>query len=262
MAVVWRLSLTPTISTWFVPFCSIVHAKDGTILIPVWSQFRISSAGISSIVTVAITSARNAFFSTAKSTGACLLLAVVAFLWTNFIHFNSTLAQCLLSCTCPPNSASYVLSQFSKMPLAAAIAILADTTPPSSLTFFRYFWAITSKLEPSKTGVPCFCECSAVLSPALGPPLLFRRTSSTYASLIDHTVVLLTVCFIFFEKSLAAAATPCCEAYLPIAAWSLAMVCTTFPPLPYCFRRCLHLLVHMSDCCCRYFGRKWALWVQ
>ena len=36
--------------------CSVDHAEDGTILIPVSFQFRIVSAGISSIVTVATTS--------------------------------------------------------------------------------------------------------------------------------------------------------------------------------------------------------------
>ena len=46
------------------------------------------------------------------------------FLWTDFMHWRSEYAQCLLSSTCPPNSASNDLSQVSRIPLAAATAIL------------------------------------------------------------------------------------------------------------------------------------------
>ena len=60
-AVICLLSLAPTISTRASPCLSIVHDEDGTMLSPVWSQFRTSSGGISSIETVAVTSSRNAF---------------------------------------------------------------------------------------------------------------------------------------------------------------------------------------------------------
>lgn len=57
-AVIWHLSLTPIISTCFTPCLSIVEDERGTNLIPVWSQLRMSSGGISSMVTVAVTSTR------------------------------------------------------------------------------------------------------------------------------------------------------------------------------------------------------------
>ena len=40
-----------------------VHAEHGTIFIPVWSQLRMSSGGISSMVTVAIYHVRKVFCS-------------------------------------------------------------------------------------------------------------------------------------------------------------------------------------------------------
>ena len=45
-----------------------------------WSQLRVSSGGISSMVTVAATSARNDFFCSAKSVSVSLLFTVVTFL--------------------------------------------------------------------------------------------------------------------------------------------------------------------------------------
>ena len=96
-AVIWRLSLTPTISTRFAPRSFNVHVEEGTTLIPVWSQFKMSSAGISSMVTVATTSFRNTFFCSAKFASLALLLTVVAFLYTNFMRFSSEWDHCLLS---------------------------------------------------------------------------------------------------------------------------------------------------------------------
>lgn len=128
------LSVTPTISTCFEPYSSIVQVEKGTTLIPVCSQFKMSLTKILFMLTVANTLFRSVFFCSAKFALLALLLAVVAFLCTNFMHFSSEWAHCLLTFACPPNSASLHTSV--KWPQAAAIA--ADTTPPPSLTLFRY----------------------------------------------------------------------------------------------------------------------------
>ena len=125
------------------------------ILIPVWSQFRIiNSRGISSISTVATTSSKNSFFTQSKSAMAYLLFVVVAFLWKKFIRCSTEYAQCRLSSTCPLNSTNMDLSQVKTIPLAAAIAIHADTTPPPSLTFFKYNCTFRSKSSPNRTRLP------------------------------------------------------------------------------------------------------------
>ena len=65
----------------------------------------------------------------------------------------SEYTQRLLSSMCPPNSISIDLSQVKTMPLAAAIAICADTTPPS-LTFFIYNCTFRSKSSSNRTRLP------------------------------------------------------------------------------------------------------------
>ena len=113
---------------------SVGRYNLNSCLIPVENQ----CAGISSISTVATTLFRNSSFSLLKSAFECLLLAVVAFLFTNFMRLKSNYAQCLFSSIWPSNSTKLDWSQDSRMPLAAAIAILAETTPPLSLTILRY----------------------------------------------------------------------------------------------------------------------------
>ena len=76
-------------------------------------------------------------------------------------------------------------------PLAAAMAILADTTLPSSQTFFRYAWTFMSKSSPSSTDLPFFLTFIIL-----------------YALPIDLTVDLFIFFANFIEKYLAAAATP------------------------------------------------------
>ena len=156
--VICRLLLTPTISTLWEPRCSIVQDDEGTSLIPGWSQFVISSGGISSMVTVAHTSSRNDFFSAEKLSMECILLAVVALLWTKFMRFSRECAQNRFSRTFPPNSSSLLLSNANKMPWAAAITIRAETAPPPPppLTFLRYICTVASNSCPSKTGLPRF----------------------------------------------------------------------------------------------------------
>ena len=56
--VICYLSFKPTSSTLHAPCSSIVIPVDGTNLISVWSQFRISFSGISSISNVALISSK------------------------------------------------------------------------------------------------------------------------------------------------------------------------------------------------------------
>ena len=76
----------------------------------------------------------------------------------------------------------YMASDFdrsmdSRMPLAAAIAILAETTPPPSLTFLRYSWTFVSR----RTGLPRFFGGSTVTSSSSWAAL-FSFIPSKYAS--------------------------------------------------------------------------------
>ena len=155
-AVIWHLSLVPTTSTLFAPRFSIDHVVEGTIFIPVWSQFNINSGGISSIWTVVITSWRNAFFTWEKFFTACLLLDVVGFLGTKSILLKRERAQCLFNSILPPYSTSLCRLYASNRPLAAAIAILAVTGPPLARIFFKYNWSFVSRSSPSKTVLPRF----------------------------------------------------------------------------------------------------------
>ena len=159
-AVISRFSLAPHTSTRLTPCWSIVQVLLGTI------QLGISSGGISSISTVATTSCRNCSFSLVKLVLVRLLLAVVTFLCTNFIWCSNEYARCLLSSTCPPNSTSSDLSQVRTMPLAAAIAILADMTPPPSLTFFKYICTFISKSSPKSTRHPRLLAGRTARSPS------------------------------------------------------------------------------------------------
>ena len=102
IAVIRCLSLTPTISIWLNPSLSIVQVEDGTIWIPVWSQFTISSSHTSSISTVSTIASKNCHFSSAKLVTSYLLWDKVTFLWTNFISWNNKYAQCRVLLMCPP----------------------------------------------------------------------------------------------------------------------------------------------------------------
>ena len=122
-AVIAHLSLAPATSTRWEPFNSIVHVLEETILTAVWSQFNISSAGISFISTVATISFKNCSSSLTKSAVECLLLAVVTFHLTNFIWFRKEYAQCLFNCTCPPNTTRLDRSQATRMLRAVATCV-------------------------------------------------------------------------------------------------------------------------------------------
>ena len=60
----------------------------------------------------------------AKSATVCLYIAEVAFRWTNCIRLRSDWAQCLFSCTGPPNSDSIPRLHFISIPWTAAVVIL------------------------------------------------------------------------------------------------------------------------------------------
>ena len=185
-----------------------------------------SSGGISSMVTVAVTSARNSFFSRAKLAKVCRLLEVVAFLCMNLICLNSECTQFRFSCIGPPNFASIEWLLFSKMPLAAAITILTKTAPPPSLTFFRYSCAVRSRSSPSKSFLPRLLVGRATIS-SLSSVLCLFCSSSVYDFLIDFTVLSL-ICFpSFLKKCHAAAAAPCWQAYLAFSARKVELVRTT-----------------------------------
>ena len=117
-AVIIHLLFRPVSSTRCDPLCSMVH--EGTMLRPIWSQFMISSGGISSIVTVVDSCRINSARSLSKSSTRFLLLLVVALLLTNSILCSNVLAQSLVKTTWPPNSASKVLLVLRMIPLAAA----------------------------------------------------------------------------------------------------------------------------------------------
>ena len=74
-------------------FCSIIQPFDGTNSIPVWSQMRTNSDGISSILTVACTSIKKDF--KLQKISNILLLFDVFFLLTKSMHLRSEYAHCL-----------------------------------------------------------------------------------------------------------------------------------------------------------------------
>ena len=81
-SVIWR-SFIAAIFTHCWPFKSIVHDDPGTILTPIWSQFRTKSFGISSLCTTAVTSVRNCVLIASKSWTNIFLL-VLPLLLTNW----------------------------------------------------------------------------------------------------------------------------------------------------------------------------------
>ena len=105
------------------PLSCIVQGADGINFIPVWSQLRTNSGGISSNSTMLTKSSRNSFLFSLKFMSTSLLLAVVAFLWTKFIQRNRESAHCLLRSMLPPNYLSFCLSIVFIIPLAAPITI-------------------------------------------------------------------------------------------------------------------------------------------
>ena len=104
-AVIWRLSSIPFTSTHFDPCFSIVHFDEGTMLRSVWSQLRINSGGMFSIVTVIFKSSRKSALSSSKSSTSLHLL-VVPFRFTYPILVISAFAQSFVKSICPPNSVS------------------------------------------------------------------------------------------------------------------------------------------------------------
>ena len=137
-AVICRLSFNPVNSTRLAPLWSIVQEDEGTILRPVWSQFKISSGGISSTATVVTTSSRNWALSSSNCSTRLLLLLVVPLRLTNPILCINVLAQSLVRTTCPPYSANRVQLVFKMMPLAAPSTIAVLTAPPDSRMALRY----------------------------------------------------------------------------------------------------------------------------
>ena len=93
------------------------------------------------MVTTATTSSKKALFTAAKSSGVCLLFAVVAFLLTNFIRLRRWYAHCRLNSMWPPNSTSCVRSRDIKIPLAAA-------TTTEAVTLLRFPGSCASTAVP------------------------------------------------------------------------------------------------------------------
>ena len=78
-AVICRLSFSPATSTRLEPRASMVQLEEGTRFIPVCSQFKINSSGMSSIFTVTI-SCRNLAFTCSKFSTVTLLFVVLGLL--------------------------------------------------------------------------------------------------------------------------------------------------------------------------------------
>ena len=83
-SVIWHLSFAPTISTWQIPSLSMVQVGDGTICMPVWSQFSIISGHTSFISTVCTTASKNSCFTSVK-------LIVVCLPWDVWLFFGQIL---------------------------------------------------------------------------------------------------------------------------------------------------------------------------
>ena len=89
-------------------FCSLCtlffhcHVELGIIFRPVWSQFSTSSGGMSSIDTVATTSARNDFFSSFKVCYYFLTFGCGIFSLNKFHSCQKSMAQYLFSSIWPP----------------------------------------------------------------------------------------------------------------------------------------------------------------
>lgn len=118
--VIWRLSSRPPIPTLFDPHLFIVHDKAGTMLTPVWSQFSTRSGGISSIVTVALMSAKKISFIWSKSSTLTLTF-VLAHLLTKSIRLRTDLPHSFESVRWPPNWQSWERLVLDTIPFAAAL---------------------------------------------------------------------------------------------------------------------------------------------
>ena len=206
------------------------------ILIPVWSQLRISSRGISSISTVATTSAKNRSFRSWNFATACLLLAVVTFLWTKFIQCSSENARSTLSSMCPRYSASIDLFQVRRRPLAAATTILAETTPPPSLTFFKYTCTFISNSSPKRTRLPLFFGGSSAMSPSSPTTRLslFFKVSPFYWMTVDlFTLYSVIQVAQKITGCLSNTVVTCVAPYLSTDAWAVSTCIKE--ELEYCF---------------------------
>ena len=119
----------------------------------------------------------------------------------------------------PPNSTSLNRLHDIRIPLAAAIAILAETTPPPSLTLTRYFYTFLSSTSPRRTGLPHFFMGNNVTSSS-SSVARFSLTPSKYACLLEGVCCGLThfVAELSWVYSLAVAATLCWLVCLPISA--------------------------------------------
>ena len=91
-AVICRLSVTPTISTCFEPYSSIVQVEKGMTLIPVSSQFKMSLAKILFMLTVANTSFRSVFFAQQSFTDTTIQL-----LWKVLNYCSHTMMTGILA---------------------------------------------------------------------------------------------------------------------------------------------------------------------
>ena len=164
-AVIWHLSLTPIISSTL-----LLHGPRWT-----WNHLDPNSkwvqVGLPLLWQWQLHQPKHSF-SSVNSAILCLLLAVVAFRWSKFIWPSSEWAQPLLRCTCPLYSASFVQSYLSRIPWAAAIAILADIAPPSSRTFLRYSCTCKSNWWPNKNCLPRFFTGREETSPVSSPSFL------------------------------------------------------------------------------------------
>ena len=86
--VVSHLSFTPTTSTHLTPCLFIVHVEEGTILIPVWSQFRMSSGGFCYMTTLVTTWSRKSLLNRVKFCHVLQLLADIDWLSLDKMHIT------------------------------------------------------------------------------------------------------------------------------------------------------------------------------
>ena len=128
------LSSNQIISTRFSPFWFIVQEDTGTIFMVVWSQLRIKSSGISSILTTTSISNKNCSLISSK---LCTINFLVEhpFRFTKPILYKSDFAQLVVKCIAGPSSSSIKLGLYLRtIALPAAIAMPLVMTPPASRT--------------------------------------------------------------------------------------------------------------------------------
>ena len=185
IAVISHLSPAPTTSTYLVPYCSMVQVLLGMILIPVWSQLRISSGGISSISTVATTSAIGPLVPEFHN-------SIFAF---GCHDFSLDKIHSMQKWICPvdlqlnvPSLFSIDLSQVRRMPLAEATAILADTTPlPPSLSSSTFAPSYLTPLLKElaflfSLGIALLCRLPSLLLGSPSSP--FHRDHCWFAHIV------------------------------------------------------------------------------